>query len=528
MNKKESSIVIKKIRSKNANKRVPKGVNSSKNELSDTETGKAGTVSIRMYCIGTGDCFVVKFYRKDAPPFTMMIDCGSCVGDKEWFNPYIENLATYVNHSIDLLVVTHEHQDHVNGFQKCKTIFESIKFKNAWFAWTENPNDPGGAAAELQKRRKEMKAALGNAFVKIKQRESDVQAAIESTPFPKELRAARQYFIEGLDSLVNINLDEKTTTSAKVETTGRELAGMRTIKDILIKQKTKISYLTPGTTVNIDELVGVKFHVLGPPTDRKYIYKEGKEGKDVYRKAMNLDESSFSAKAFNGLNNSDQRDIPFSEDFIVKETAAEYKNWKNLYDSEDKKWRNIDDEWLQSAGTLAIRLTSHINNTSLALAIESETSGKVILMPGDAEYGSWESWHLINSWDKKGADGIKHFVEDLLNHTAFYKVGHHLSYNGTALEKGISMMPEQNMVAMATLDRKRISSGWKSTMPNKYLLEELIRRTGGRFFIMNELEVEDAPSLILDPNTIADSVYRTEERADGKAFLYKQYTLKFH
>jgi hypothetical protein len=490
------------------------------------DKGIPGTVAIRMYCIGTGDCFILKFYRKDGSPFTMMIDCGSCMGDAGWFTPYITDLATYVDNTIDLLIVTHEHNDHVNGFQKCGDIFASMTIKTAWFAWTENPKDPGGDAAELLKKRKAMKAALGSALQEIKKQEPAIQKTIGDSPFSRELGAARQALVHGLESLADINLDAVT------ETSGKPLAGMKRIKEILAdkdkKIKTKIQYLNPGSTITIDELPGIRFHVLGPPKNRDFIFKEGKQGTDVFRKNMVLNESALAARAFKRFADpSGKIDSPFLEEYLAHETLPQDAMLKTMYDAAGEEWRKIDSEWLLSAGTLALRLTSHINNTSLALAIEAEASGKVVLMPGDAEYGGWESWHLIKSWNKKGKDGEKHLVEDLLNRTIFYKVGHHLSYNGTALEKGINMMPESGLVAMATLDRERISKGWKSTMPNKHLLNELIRRTGGRFFIMNETEVEGAPSLTLDPETLDEAVYKARKRDDGLATLYKQYSFQF-
>lgn len=486
------------------------------------DTGTPGTVSIRMYCIGTGDCFVIKFYRADRTPFTMMIDCGSCRGDKTWFVPYITHLAKYVDEKIDLLVVTHEHLDHVNGFYKCADIFRTIEIKNAWFAWTENPEDPGGEAAELQKKRKTMRAALGMALSEIKKQESDIQKSIDAAAFSFELKAARKAFVNGLDSLADINI------AGQQETMGTTLAGMQMIKDILKEQHTKVQYLSPGRTIVMDELPGVRFHVLGPPKNRNFIFKEGRQGTEVYRKNMALDESALAARAFRGLTDpSEKPDSPFQQEYLVNPTLTSDITLRKKYDAPDDAWRKIDSEWLMSAGTLALRLTSHINNTSLALAIESDKNKKVLLMPGDAEYGSWESWHLIRNWEMKGEKGKKHLVEDLLSRTAFYKVGHHLSYNGTALEKGINMMPESNLVAMATLDLERISDGWKSTMPNPHLLSDLISRTGGRFFIMNETEITGAPSLTLDPASLDEAEYKTEQREDGKAALYRQYTLDF-
>ena len=117
----------------------------------------------------------------------------------------------------------------------------------------------------------------------------------------------------------------------------------------------------------------------------------------------------------------------------------------------------------------------------------------------------------------KGKGGVP-WAQDLLNRTVFYKVGHHLSYNGTALEKGILMMKDPRLAAMATLDRHRIAKGWTSTMPNKYLLQELIRRTQGKLFIMDEFEITGAPSTRLDPATLGKDIYVANT-------LYKQYTI---
>jgi phosphoribosyl 1,2-cyclic phosphodiesterase len=81
-----------------------------------------------MYCLGTGDCFLVKFCSGDHPAFTMMIDCGSCQGKAADFLPYLTDLSASLNNkTIDLLVITHEHNDHVNGFAKCIDVLPGRK-----------------------------------------------------------------------------------------------------------------------------------------------------------------------------------------------------------------------------------------------------------------------------------------------------------------------------------------------------------------------------------------------------------------
>jgi beta-lactamase superfamily II metal-dependent hydrolase len=490
-------------------------------------------VSVRMYCMGTGDCLVLKFMQKKTVKYTMLIDCGSCRGDQEDFDPYIKDLKTYVKNKIDLLVITHEHNDHVNGFAKCSKLFDQIAVKEAWFAWTEDPEDPDGLARDLLTKRNEMRVALRNAINAVEECGAGLQQEELDAFGRNQLVKANRFFRDGLNSLAAINLADNGEEEAGAP---KPLAGMTAIKTKLAKMdKIKPKYLHPGDSIKVSQLPGIKFHVLGPPSERDQVFKEGKEGRDVFNKHLSLSGCSSALHAFKHLGSSNipGQDVPFASNYIFDSTR------KTVTDSADPvqsimtkyknaPWRKIDNDWLNSAGSLAIRLNSHINNTSLALAIEFGDNGKVVLLPGDAEYGSWESWHLIEKWKNKGPGG-KHFTEDLLNRTVFYKVAHHLSYNGTALDKGILMMNSEDLVAMATLDRLRIVKGWKSTMPNVYLLKELMKRCKGRVYIMSEDEINNAPSSLHDPVKLDKGSYEQKVKVKGgKDLLYKQYTIKIN
>lgn len=503
-----------------------------------TSSSRITSVKIRMYCLGTGDCFVLKYYSGSRERFTMMIDCGSCRGEPKDFEPYLKDLASYVNNTIDLLVITHEHNDHVNGFAKCPDIFSAMTIKQAWFAWTENPDDPGGRAKDLQQKKKKMQMAFANAYAVHKTLGPQLNHDFAGDYNRVNVLESHKAFSAGLKTLADINLP----SAGKA---GEPLAGMKTIKKILKDKKTKIDYLEPGSTVTVAGLPGLKFHILGPPYDSESVYKKEKEGTDTYKKNMALTDLSLAANIFVNIDKEPtEKDIPFADEYVITDTNKDYSILTSLarqaainsdpqhepvmqaYFASDNEWRKIDTDWLNSAGALGLRLNSHINNTSLVLAVESEGPGnKVLLLPGDAEYGSWQSWHAIKKWDKKGKNE-KHFVEDLLNRTVFYKVGHHLSYNGTALEKGINMMESDELAAMATMDRKRIASKWKGTMPNKYLLKDLITRCKGKLFIMNEFEVKNAPSKMLDPATLGKTVYERKDFKGTKDPIYIQYTCK--
>src|SRR5207245_9945731 len=86
----------------------------------------------------------------------MLIDCGVILGTKnlnERLGEVIANLVTDTGGRVDVLVITHEHYDHVAAFAGLNTSFcadneerkdGQLQVGEVWFAWTEDPNDPLG------------------------------------------------------------------------------------------------------------------------------------------------------------------------------------------------------------------------------------------------------------------------------------------------------------------------------------------------------------------------------------------------
>ena len=95
---------------------------------------------------------------------------------------------------------------------------------------------------------------------------------------------------------------------------------------------------------------------------------------------------------------------------------------------------------------MALKLDSDTNNTSLALAIELVPSGKVLLFPGDAQAGNWNSWHKLK-WPRKDDPDHPVTVADLMSRTVLYKVGHHASHNATLRDKGLELMVDPDLVS---------------------------------------------------------------------------------
>jgi hypothetical protein len=285
-----------------------------------------------------------------------------------------------------------------------------------------------------------------------------------------KMLSLRKKFVDVLEEFANLHVDGEYKGLLK---------GMSVVKEQIADNN--ITYHGPGEVLkDIPGLDGVRIFVLGPPELHTEVETEPEKPKDAYDHNKDLSDSDLMINVLNAISGSrlDPNLSPFDKSFVMKK-GSRHKAYKDP----DQAWRRIDYDWLFSSGFFALRLNSMTNNLTLCLAIEFEECGKVLLFPGDAEFGSWKSWHNIDWQDKAGID-IK--TKDLLNKVVLYKVAHHLSHNGTAKELGLEMMISPDLCAMVPLDYSVISSSWKNTMPSRMILKELLEKTKGRMIVMNE------------------------------------------
>src|SRR6187549_1655895 len=100
------------------------------------------SVKFRMYNTGSvGDCLLLLFMHDKVIKFKMMIDCGGWNTNGEAVTPCVKDIREICNDEIDLLVVTHQHEDHVSGFNQARSEFDQLKVKEVWMSWIENKKD---------------------------------------------------------------------------------------------------------------------------------------------------------------------------------------------------------------------------------------------------------------------------------------------------------------------------------------------------------------------------------------------------
>jgi len=448
----------------------------------------ANDVVIRMYKQGLGDCFLLSFPpASGTKPVRVLIDCGvlqRTPDESDKMRAVVDSIRRETDGYVDLLVVTHEHWDHVCGFSHAEDLFKNaVRFGRVWLSWAENPDDPDARAvrADLGKTRAKIQAALGL----IERRNVAARLAAADDPSARRMRDDLEATRSVLGFLGPAPLAAAPKTPKPPGVSGMSLGETM---DWLRAQVRPGDFCSPGECRPLPGAAGVNVYVLGPPRDVSLIKKTDVSGEDGYK--FKADQVSFSGAVEGFDPDSDSpHPGPFDARYrVTPEDAAFSPFFREYYGfpddplgDEGASWRRIDDEWLVSGlGRLALQLDVGVNNTSLALVFELP-GGRTLIFPGDAQFGNWLSWDGVTFKDPAGHE-LPVTAKQLLNRAVFYKVGHHGSHNATRLVD-LHEMVSGDLVAMIPTDEEfaklqNPKGSWK--MPAPKLHEDLKTFTDGR------------------------------------------------
>ncbi|RSV41201.1 MBL fold metallo-hydrolase [Sphingomonas sp. ABOLE] len=454
-----------------------------------------------------GDCFLLRLVQGDRTSH-ILIDCGLLLGSADADARMKTIAADIVQTSggvLDLLVVTHEHWDHISGFSQARDVFlgaadpetgaETLEIAHLWMGWTEKDGDP--QVQRLRERFDKTGAALSALAERIAQDPASPAAAA----------AAQTVGLQGFRG---------AASNGAKRLQGREI--MAALKG---KSKAPPQFLEPGTVLPTPAAKpggpALRAYVLGPPRDEEFLFKDKpSSGKAQETYLTDLQLSDEILRFAQGGDLGSGTDTPFAPQYRTLPVADVEQG---TLDSDDAAWlaaryfgnestqksdpalykmnarRRIDADWLGIADPLALKLDSDTNNTSLALAFDLP-DGTSMVFAADAQVGNWLSWHEQSYRDETGTE---HSAEQILNRTRFYKVGHHGSHNATLDEKGLAMMTRDDLVAAVPTDeefgKRQGSSGWQ--MPNPRVKAALRARTRDR--ILRNDRHYDAASRAADP-----------------------------
>ena len=452
--------------------------------------------TVRMYRTGHGDCFLLAF-DGDSPgkPVYVLIDCGYKPGSPAFIKTDIKDIGKSIRDAtgghIDVAVITHEHQDHVNGITEAN--FAGITIGQTWLGWIDDPDDD--LAKALRKEFKDKLLGLLGA-------RNQLAAAGNAAEQVKRIEDALAFELGGVDEKFDVAGAAKMLgASGGAPGASMNKQSMKIFKD---RAEKGVKYLRPHEKIlPLAGAKSVRVFALGPPRDEDLIKNLDPEGAEEFHLAA-ASGGFFAAAAASAGGVTPQKPTPpfdskFCLDWDKALDDAEYGSFfASRYGRDDRPkeakednpaWRRIDKDWLMSADQLALAAGNFTNNSSLVLAFELGKGGKVLLFAADAQRGNWISWS-----GKDWKDGTQKITaKDLLARTVLYKVGHHGSHNATLNGKAtddyanLNWMAEgdyaHEFTAMITAVRKwamQPSVAWDH--PKPAIKDALLKKASGRVF----------------------------------------------
>ncbi len=544
--KKQGTKKTAKKRAAKAGKKI-KGRAKSANAVDDEPDGErlippSGGAVVRFYRIGHGDCFLLAFPSKSVDkPVYVLIDCGYKPGSPGHINTSAaevwDDIRAATGGHIHVTVITHEHQDHVNGITQKNVA--GITIGETWLAWTEDPEDD--LAKRLRRIHKDRLQGLAAARMRLAAAgEGGQSAAIDEF---------LEFELGGSD-------DNPFQFAAAVGLLGAAGGGsanknsMQIFKDLAEKP---VRFIRPHQRVmKLPGAAEVRAFALGPPRDEALLEDlDPRGGEEFHSVALSASSPSSYFAAAAQAQAGDSQPTPFAPRYVVKTADAltdeghgrffsEHYGGSNVAEGfaaarvepgpdeafDNPAWRRIDNDWLGSAGQLALAMNSYTNNTSLVLAFELGVGGKVLLFAADAQRGNWLSWSK-KSW----RDGDRTVTtKDLFSRVVLYKAGHHCSHNATL--NGVDRDKYANVgwmaqgehaaefTAMITAVRSwaETQKGWNHPFPP--IKEALLKKASGRV-LQTDTNLADTTK----PDDVSAKVWQQFQKSVRGTRLYFDLTV---
>lgn len=418
------------------------------------------TVSVRMYNVGFGDCFVVTVTR-GAEVWRMLVDCGVHSQGRAKVDGVSRTIAEVVDAVIadlaaatpagapphfDVVVATHHHQDHITGF--AVDAWQAVDVGQVIVPFVENTADPDAQA-------------LRNSLVAT--------------------ASALHGFIEaaGKQKGGNLNASLALANEFAVNSMGNAKATDRLLSrngTTFHNQPTVFYAPDPAAANNLiaTPIDGVSIHILGPSRDPKQLALMNPPASAQWLQldaAENTDADAPPAlfAPIYRVADDDIRSLP-SELFKARASLRLTQLGTN------------DDALLGAAAVLE----RSVNNTSVYFVLD--VAGTRLLFVGDSQEGAWE--HVLDDPVSRA----------LVSGVAFYKIGHHGSHNATPKEFVESVLGDGAYAMLPWGLVKR----WAETIPKAQLLAALADH--GTHLIRADAPVAAPPQVEVGPENLWSQV----------------------
>lgn len=392
------------------------------------------------YQVGFGDCFLLRFVYADSSQKHILIDFGTTglpesVADRQ-MTIIAHDIAAKCGGTLDAVVATHRHADHISGFATKSNgkgsgdMIRALKPKIVLQPWTEDLSLATDATAPKSLVHPFLRAhSLGMQSMHKTAEMVLAQLTKSRTSFSTSLADSIRFI--GEDNLANKSAVNNLATMGK-----------------------KAIYTYHGGPSGLESILpGVKTRVLGPPTLKQT---------DTIRKQKSRDPDEFWQLQLRKLA-ADERHLGDKEALFPGHPSS---SGGKLPMSARWLAGRLRDARGQQVLEIVRILDKQMNNTSLILLFEA--GNKKLLFPGDAQL---ENWRYALSIKKNLA---------LLQDVDVYKVGHHGSLNATPKSmwaafrnRGGASKKGRLKTVMSTMPGKHGSDASKTEVPRKTLLSAL-------------------------------------------------------
>jgi beta-lactamase superfamily II metal-dependent hydrolase len=302
---------------------------------------------VRVYNVGCGDCIYLRIPDEQFPRH-VLIDCGNFFGDRVSYLRFaMQNLQELLNDEeqvpqerlgkLDLLVATHQHWDHIKGFEGAMETLRDIEIERIWIsiAMDEQHED----AHQLR--------AL----------QAHVATTLERLVERRGLRLDPK-----LSALFELGLSTREATKAVCQT----LPEANNVSPLFVFRGVEqdLSDSQAAQQLLVSDDPSIRLHILAPEQDIDSAYMG---------RALPLLDSAHRAETWFGSGVAGD----------IEERPGNIS---------ERSFRLLRTQLFQASLFAASQENHVVNNTSVVLLLEWR--GRRLLFPGDAEHESWRwMWH---------------------------------------------------------------------------------------------------------------------------------------
>jgi beta-lactamase superfamily II metal-dependent hydrolase len=391
-------------------------------------------IRVRMYQVGFGDCFLVSFAydgafgdgRRDRQ---ILIDFGTrraVTGVSA--QDVARRIAEHSGGRLDVVVVTHRHQDHLSAFGQAG--IPALLTANAApslvvRSWTEDPEVAADATAPRAPTPAGDQALATEA-------KGDGKPGQDSARFVRTLAAAQQFGQALNDSLAaapDVDVGNQLGILGALQMPNGD--AVQTLQDWA--EAAKATYLFYGAPSGIEDVVpGVTVKVLGPPTVEQHpevTTQRESDAAEFWMLYKGLVQRVYPLDLVRQLTQAGRTTAAAqpAADAGPSPEAPQSGASRDMGPVGPVRWltERMGRQQLNSLLRIARTMDDVLNNTSVILLFEAEGPNGTtrMLFPGDAQIENWE--YALKVADDKDENLARLAQLDL------YKVGHHGSRNAT-------------------------------------------------------------------------------------------------